>query len=181
MVGPHLQGDMYVFIWKEFSSGSNEIFTNRSPCGCTKLDIWSLFRSLPSHTGVLRLGFKFTYAVGGDTRDSNESALCLCMFFICQSSRENEEPSPVSSWGLASEDNGLNTLSALCFLCQRWDSCHLHFHSEFLIEIALYNLLNPPPPHPRLLCVMKKLCDILGPVENIIIGDPIISRWLSCQ
>lgn len=80
MVEPHLRGDMYVLIWKEFSSSSNEIFTNRSPCGCTKLNIWSLFHSLPTHTVVLCLSFKSTYVVGGDTRGTCESAICSCVY-----------------------------------------------------------------------------------------------------
>lgn len=46
MARPHLRGYMYVFIWKEFSPGSNEIFTNWSPCGWTEADIWSLFHCL---------------------------------------------------------------------------------------------------------------------------------------
>lgn len=42
-----------------------------------------------------------------ETRGINLLSVCLCMFFISQSSREPKEPSPLSSWGLVSEDNAL--------------------------------------------------------------------------
>lgn len=68
MARPHLRGYMYVFVWKEFSPGSNEIFTNRCPCGWTEADIWSLFHCLApppllSRTIMSCLRFKFGRAL----------------------------------------------------------------------------------------------------------------------
>lgn len=93
---------MYVFIWKEFSSSPNEIFTNQSPRGCTELDIWSLFCSLPVRTVVLSPSLKSTHTVWGDARGTCKSAVfgCVCLsvlsspFLISKSSSKPLEVLP---------------------------------------------------------------------------------------
>lgn len=169
MARPHLRGYMYVFVWKEFSPGSNEIFTNRSPCGWIEPDIWSLFHCLaplPSPFALwcrardLNPGVHRSPDTGG--LPSSQVALVVHVSNQLESKKADVSPNPGEVLRAAFRGwRGAKAHPKLSAMSLSWAKIAiiLFFISSFWLKCSS----TPPTPQPPW---HKTVCDILSPFHN---------------